>query len=145
MIRHYHNQPAAILIYIYLAGWSSLALLAVIHRRQAGQIEGRGTVKYAQRIKNRRRRRRRRRSHRRRRRRNRLFLKSSVVQRSRFLRKIYTLLHKRIRSHHTPRVSFVYEGLRETSSRAHANAYHISSAAMTRHEVRDDESLSGDW
>lgn len=35
----------------------------------------------------------------------------------------------------TPRVSFVYEGLRETSSRAHANAYHISSAAMTRHAV----------
>lgn len=42
-----HNQPVAILIHAYLACCSSLTGLAIIHRRQAGQIEGRSTVKYA--------------------------------------------------------------------------------------------------
>lgn len=48
IIRHdRHNQPVAILVHAYLAGCSSLTGFAVIHRCQAGQIEGRGTMKYA--------------------------------------------------------------------------------------------------
>jgi len=132
-----HNQSAVShnACTAYLARCRSFTDFAVINGCQTGQIKGRGTVQCTENsIKDCRHSRRR--SHRRR------YHSHCALQSVRSLVRVfcvkYFLLHKNVWLHYmsyTSRVSFVHK----TSLRA--NGYHISTAAMTRHEVRDDECL----